>query len=230
MKKAITLFCAFGLFAAGCASHQPAMDPPPPLTPTAAMVEPPVEPSAPGSLWNAGNNDLFADHKARRVGDILTVAIFERASASKEAKTSTGRSSSASAGIDNLFGIEKNIGMINSAINPASLIGTEYENSFQGSGTTSRKEDLVATLTVRVTEVFGNGNMRIEGGKNVRVNNEDQIIRLTGLVRPADVTRDNIVDSKYILDSQITYTGKGVISDKQKQGWLVRVLDNVWPF
>jgi flagellar L-ring protein precursor FlgH len=93
-----------------------------------------------------------------------------------------------------------------------------------------RKEDLVATLSTRVVEVLPNGNLCSEGGKTVTVNNEDQIIRLAGIVRPADISYNNFVDSKYILDARISYTGKGVISDKQKPGWLVRVLDNVWPF
>ncbi len=231
MKKFLFGILAASILISGCAASKPVVAPTPqPAALSAPPMEPAMQASAPGSLWSQNKNDLFSDHKARRVGDILTVAIYEQASASKEASTSTARTSSASAGINNLFGIEKNIGRINKAIDPANLVGADYDNSFEGSGSTSRKEDLVASLTVRVTEVFANGNMRIEGGKNVKVNNEDQIIRLTGLVRPADITRDNTINSMYILDSQITYTGKGVLSDKQKQGWLVRVLDNVWPF
>ena len=62
------------------------------------------------------------------------------------------------------------------------------------------------------------------------VNNEDQYILLTGIVRPMDITADNLIDSKYILDAEISYTGKGVISDRQKPGWMTRVLDHIWPF
>lgn len=187
-------------------------------------------PATPGSLWSEGQGSLFVDVKARSIDDIVTVAIFERASASKEAKTSTGRDSSMSADLSRLFGLERNIGNINKAIDPTALLSVGYNSDFAGSGSTSRKEDLVATLTTRVVAVLPNGNMRIAGNKTVRVNNESQIIRLSGIVRPADISPRNVVDSQHILDAQIVYTGKGVISDKQGQGWLVRILDNIWPF
>jgi flagellar L-ring protein precursor FlgH len=81
-----------------------------------------------------------------------------------------------------------------------------------------------------VVEVFPNGNLRIEGGKTITVNREEQIIVLTGIVRPNDISSQNIINSKYVLDAKIAYTGKGVISDKQGPGWMTRILDNVWPF
>ncbi|NTV14064.1 MAG: flagellar basal body L-ring protein FlgH [Desulfobulbaceae bacterium] len=208
----------------GCALLQP----PPPQVRVALPPEPPV--AAPGSLWNSGSDGMVADLKARRRGDVLTVAIYEQASASKEATTSTGRDSSASAGLSNIFGLEKNIGKINAGIDPKNLVGTNYKSDFKGSGATTRKEDLVATLSVRVVEVLPNGNLRIAGGKTVTVNREDQLINLTGEVRPADISAANVVDSKYILDAIISYTGNGIISDKQGQGWLTRTLDTVWPF
>jgi flagellar L-ring protein precursor FlgH len=195
-----------------------------------AVVIPAPPPRTPGSLWTQQQGGLFYDIKARNAGDIVTVAIFERASASKEANTSTSRDSSASAGIDRLFGLEKNIGTINSAINSSRLVDATYQSDFEGSGKTSGREDLVATLTAQVTEVLPNGNLVINGSKTVTVNREQQLIRLSGIVRQADISPHNIVDSKNILDARIAYTGKGVISDKQGQGWLVRILDNVWPF
>lgn len=187
-------------------------------------------PKTPGSLWTTGNGSLFVDNRAGRVGDILTVAIYETAEANKEATTSTGRSTSASADITSLFGLESNIANINSAIDPAKLISAGYTNDFQGSGTTSRKEDLVATLTTRVVEVLPNGTLRISGSKSVTVNHEQQLIHLSGIVRQQDISASNLIDSKYILDANIIYTGKGVIDDKQKPGWLLRLLDNVTPF
>ncbi|MBP7518749.1 MAG: flagellar basal body L-ring protein FlgH, partial [Desulfobulbus sp.] len=84
--------------------------------------------------------------------------------------------------------------------------------------------------TTQVVEVYPNGNLKIRGGKSVTVNNENQIIYLTGIVRPYDVTADNTVDSGNILNAQIAYTGKGAISDKQKPGWLMRIFDTNWPF
>ncbi len=225
MKKIVIVVLGWGLLLGGCATRQvpTVVEPPPPMAP-------PEVPATAGSLWTNRQGSLFGDVQASNIGDILTVAIFERASASKEANTSTGRKSTASADLSRIFGLEKSIGTINSAIDPTQLLDTSYENDFEGTGKTSRKEDLVATLTTRVVAVYPNGNLGIEGSKTVRVNNEDQIIRLSGIVRAADISPLNIVDSKFILDARITYTGKGVISDKQSQGWLVRILDHIWPF
>jgi flagellar L-ring protein FlgH len=183
-----------------------------------------------GSLWREGQATLFTANKARQVGDLLTVAIYEQASAKKQAATSTGRSSSASFGIPNLFGLETSIANKNPYLDPSNLINAESNTDFKGSGSTSREEKLSATLTTRVVEVLDGGNLRIQGSKTVKVNHEDQVIRLSGIVRPADITVHNMIDSIYILDAEIEYMGKGIISDKQRPGWLVRILDTVWPF
>jgi flagellar L-ring protein FlgH len=183
-----------------------------------------------GSLWKEGQGSLFTANKASRVGDLLTVAIYEKASAKNEAATSAGRSSSASLGIPNLFGLETSIANKNPYLDPSNLISADSKTDFKGSGSTSREEKLSATLTTRIVEVLEGGNFRIQGSKTVRVNHEDQVIRLSGIVRQADITVHNMIDSKYILDARIEYLGKGIISDKQRPGWLVRLLDTVWPF
>lgn len=213
----------------GCVTNRN-VEPQPHSTPIAARQIQPETPQAPGSLWTEGRGSLFRDNKARHVGDIVTVAIYEQASASKEASTATGRSSSMSAGLTNLFGFEGNIADLNKFIDPTSLVNTSYENEFDGTGSTSRKEDLVATLTAQVIEELPNGNLCIAGGKTVTVNREDQIILLEGIIRPADISARNVVSSRHILDAKIAYTGKGVISDKQRPGWMTRVLDHIWPF
>lgn len=184
-----------------------------------------------GSLWQQGNRSMFSDRKARDVGDIVTVLISETASASKQASTSTGRSSNVSAGIPNLFGLENNA--IWSGTNPvdlSNLISADFSNDFEGSGSTSRKEALSASLTTQVVGRYPNGQLKIRGGKEVMVNNEVQIIYLTGIIRPVDITAANTVSSTKILNARISYTGKGAISDKQKPGWGTRIIDNVWPF
>lgn len=228
MKTIILLLSALSLFLGGCAAQRGAAMARPPMPPP--PMAPPEAPNTAGSLWTNRQGSLFGDIKASHVGDIVTVAIFEAASASKQASTATDRESNMSADLSTLFGLEKNISNINSTIDPAALVNTGFKNEFKGSGSTSRKENLVATLTSRVVTVYPNGNLGIEGSKSVTVNNEEQLIHLSGIVRPADISPQNIVDSKFVLDAQITYTGKGVISDKQSQGWLVRILDAVWPF
>lgn len=187
--------------------------------------------SSQGSLWPGEQHSLYADHKARTTGDIVTVTISEKASASKEASTDSDRSSSISASIPNFLGLEASDMMAqNPNIDLASLIKAEFANSFQGAGKTVRKEDLVASLTTQVIEVYPNGNLKIRGGKEVRVNNETQVIYLTGIVRPVDIMANNTIDSKHVLNARISYTGKGAISDKQSPGWGTRIIDNIWPF
>jgi flagellar L-ring protein FlgH len=217
------------LMLAGCARNQPpeVAPLPEPLEDT-VVAEP--SPVSPGSLWQGDEGNWLADIKAHQLGDIVTVIINENASASKEATTETDRGSSMTAGIPNLFGYETVLQEKNAGLNMSSLVDANFKNEFKGSGKTTRSEDLAATLTTQVIKVYPNGNMKIRGGKSVVVNNENQIIYLTGIIRSSDVNADNTVDSSKLLNAQIAYTGKGAISDKQKPGWLMRIMDNVWPF
>jgi flagellar L-ring protein precursor FlgH len=180
-----------------------------------------------GSLWQRSNASMFSDRKAKNIGDIVTVLISEQASASKEASTETDRSTNISASIPNFFGLEQ------SDLSPVdldNLVNAEFTNGFDGNGTTTRKEDLTASLSTQVVDRYPNGQLKIRGGKEVMVNNEVQVIYLTGIIRPVDITAANTVNSDKILNARISYTGKGAISDKQKPGWMMRTLDNIWPF
>ncbi len=183
-----------------------------------------------GSLWSDGAASMFSDHKARHVGDIVTVTISESASASKEASTASDRSSSYQAGIPNFFGLETKNWVGESGIDLTNIINASGTAAFDGDGKTVRKGDLTASLTAQVIERYPNGNFKIRGGKEVMVNHEVQIIYVTGIIRPVDITAANTVDSAKVLNARISYTGRGVISDKQKPGWMTRMVDNVWPF
>jgi flagellar L-ring protein FlgH len=182
-----------------------------------------------GSLWQGDTRSLVEDHKARRRGDTITILITESASASKQASTDTKRSSTASAGIPNLLGLETS-GTIKSWADLSNLINASYNSEFAGSGSTSRRESLTATISAKVMDVLPNGNFLIEGRRNVKVNNEDQSIKVEGTVRPRDITAINTIPSSLIADARITYTGKGIVSDQQSPGWLVNILNKIWPF
>jgi flagellar L-ring protein FlgH len=183
---------------------------------------------ASGSLWQASSSGLAEDMKARRRGDIVTVVISEQASASKQASTGTSRATTMSAGMPNLLGLEKT--PVKGWVDLANLLNASFTSKFDGSGSTSRQETLSATISTKVVDVLPNGNMMIEGRRNVKVNNEDQIIVLTGTIRSRDINSDNSISSSLIADARINYSGKGIISDRQKPGWLMNVLDAVWPF
>jgi flagellar L-ring protein precursor FlgH len=200
---------------------------------TAGFEEPAQKPAADysnGSIWQATSANITDDLKARRRGDIITIVISETASASKEAQTGTSRDSSIGAGIPNLLGLEK-IGMFkNSFSDLANILKANANSSFKGSGTTSRQENLNATIAAKVIDVQSNGNLMIEGRRNIKVNEEDQIIVLEGIVRPRDITPDNTVNSIYVADARISYSGRGIVSDQQSPGWLMTIFNKIWPF
>lgn len=183
-----------------------------------------------GSIWQSSSVNLTDDLKARRRGDIITIVISETASASKEAKTGTSRDSSVGAGIPKLMGLENTGIFKNNFSDLANIIKANANSSFKGTGSTSRQENLNATITARVIDVQSNGNLMIEGRRNIKVNEEDQIIVLEGIVRPRDITPENTVNSIYVADARISYSGRGIISDQQSPGWLMNIFNKIWPF
>lgn len=195
-----------------------------------AQVRQPPPNYSNGSIWQASSVSLMEDGKARRLGDIVTIIISEQASASKEAKTGTSRESSMSAGIPAFMGIQESKILTSNFTDLSNLINANASSSFDGSGSTSRKETLTATISAKVIAVLPNGNLQLEGRRNVKVNNEDQIVIVSGTVRQRDISADNTVSSAYLADARISYSGEGIISDRQKPGWLMNIVDKIWPF
>ncbi|MEW6519952.1 MAG: flagellar basal body L-ring protein FlgH [Thermodesulfobacteriota bacterium] len=184
-----------------------------------------------GSLYSEQALDLYKDSRACRVGDILTVEIVETSNGSKYARTKTERESSVAAGITQFFGFEKWLSSKNPNFIPSDKsLEVDLQNDFEGKGTTERNSTVTATLSARVIDVTLEGNLVIQGYREVRVNNETQYIILSGLVRPQDVSPDNSIQSTNIADARIEYSGVGVLNDKQQPGWLARGLDIIWPF
>lgn len=197
-----------------------------------------------GSLWvdNGELSDLFMDRKARRVGDILTIEIVESSSASNEANTETDRESSLSASIEQFFGVEDRY--LDPAhpsfkqfrdFNPFAQSGEAsvkggMSSAFEGNGATSRSGAVKATMTARVVEVMPSGNLKIIGSREVTVNHERQFITLYGMVRPRDISANNVILSSYIADARIAYSGSGIVNDRQRPGWMSNIINNIWPF
>ncbi len=186
-----------------------------------------------GSLWTQSRDrGFFNDLRARRVGDLVTVNIVETSKASKTATTTTGRESSINAGISNLLGYETKLSKIGvpGQFSNEAMLKASMTNDFNGSGQTTRDESMTAAITARVVEVTPNGNLVIKGTREIKVNNENQMITLMGIIRPEDISPDNTILSSYIADARIAYAGRGAVSDKQRPGWLLRAVDYVWPF
>ena len=185
-------------------------------------------PVAVGSLWPSDDHVFFyGDKKALRVGDIITVRIVESAQASNTADTDLSRGSSIKAGLSTFFGKKKFLNLFKL---DEDLLASSAANSHQGSGSTTRSGQLTATMTAVVREVLSNGNLVVQGTREVLVNHEQQFITLTGIVRPLDVDRDNVVLSTFLADASITIGGLGVVADKQRSGWGTWLFDFVWPF
>jgi flagellar L-ring protein precursor FlgH len=188
------------------------------------------EPSE-GSLWaDSGSTKLFGDLRAREVGDLVTVQISETQSGKLDANTKTSRDSSIEAGITDLLGYMKRLEEKHKTLDRTSLFNANFKPSFDGKGSSDRSGSVVASITARVLQVLPNGNLYISGKREVRVNDETQYITVAGIIRPEDIGQDNVIQSTYIADARVEYTGKGVIADKQRPGWLMRILDQVWPF
>ena len=185
-----------------------------------------------GSLWvdDGALGAMFINAKARNVGDIVTVKIVETSSASNKATTDTDRNSSLGVGLSSFFNLEDRFSSTSKFFNPFAPVESEYKSDFAGSGATARSGALSAYITARIIQILPNGNLIIEGNREVRVNNENQVITLTGVIRPRDITAQNVIQSTYIADAKISYSGSGIVNDQQRQGWLIRILDNVWPF
>jgi flagellar L-ring protein precursor FlgH len=181
-----------------------------------------------GSLWPADDHVFFyGDKRALRIGDIITVRIVENAQASNTADTDLSRNSSIKAGLSTFFGNKKFLNLFKL---DEDLLASTAENTHQGAGSTTRSGQLTATMTAVVREVLPNGNLVVRGTREVLVNHEQQFITLTGIVRPLDVNRDNVVLSTQLADASITIGGLGVVADKQRSGWGTWLFDFVWPF
>ncbi|MGA1863332.1 flagellar basal body L-ring protein FlgH [Deferribacter thermophilus] len=187
------------------------------------------------SLWtDIGNyGTFFLDYKGRKVGDIVIVKIVESSSATNSNTTKTSKSTSYKMGITSLLGLPTNLGMnnfLNSGNQFDPNIDASTSNSFNGKGQKQKSDQVTATIAARVVDVLPSGNLVIEGHREIIVDQEKQIISVRGVIRQKDIDASNTVLSTAIADAQITYSGKGVLSDANKKGWLANVIDWVWPF
>ncbi|KXS45305.1 MAG: flagellar L-ring protein precursor FlgH [Candidatus Frackibacter sp. T328-2] len=167
------------------------------------------------SLYSDANS-IYTEAKAREAGDILTVIIREQSTATQQANTDTAQSN----------GLQ--VGPGGGLLDFIKLIQMDQQDSSSASGSTTRSGNLSAQMTVQVEKVLPNGNLKIHGTKEITINNETQKIELSGIVRPEDISVQNIIDSTKIANGRINYKGNGAIGDKQRPGLLTRLLN--WIF
>ncbi|HCT9898421.1 TPA: flagellar basal body L-ring protein FlgH [Citrobacter koseri] len=170
-----------------------------------------------GGLYNSNYNwSLTQDRRAYRVGDILTVKLDESTQASKQARTNFGKKNDVSLGIPEAFGhsIDKLSGSI------------DGNRNFNGNATSQQQNSLRGAITVAVYKVLPNGVLAIRGEKWLTLNQGDEYMRVTGLVRAEDIERDNSVSSQRIANARISYAGRGALSDANAAGWLTRFFNH----
>ena len=211
---------AAAMMLAGCATQveQAASADFTPIYPVAADLEPTGFPG--GAIYSPQQAGLFAtDRRASRVGDILTVAFTESFQATKSQNAGAAKSSSFEVELPGILSLP--------SLGPDLSNGTTQ--SFTGSGTAAQSNSLTGQVSVHVVRVMPGGNLEILGQKKLTLNNGDEYVRVRGIVRPEDITSDNVVQSDRIANAEITYIGAGDVADTGQQGWLSRILTSVSP-
>lgn len=220
-----------GACSSGSRQAQPAYESPPVVQPQQAYVE--RAPISEGSLFNpvASSWSPWRDPTARNAGDIVTVRVSVENEAENSATTDLGRESKVENSVTALLGFENRFPGVQDTTNnttPDQLVKSSTVSNFQGDGETKRTGKITAEISAVVTHVFPNGNMRIHGSQSLLINAENSLLTVEGIIRPVDVSVNNIVESDRIASARIEITGKGVVTDKQRPGLVQRLLDWFW--
>lgn len=171
------------------------------------------------SLWPADETpSLFADRRAGKTGDLVTLVVQEWTEGAQTAVTSTSSDQQTSLSTSGLL----------TQWLPGMGLGVSAEQSGEGNGSTRRGSSLEARLTARVVEVTPDGTLRIEGSREIVINGEQQRLTISGLVRPEDITPANTVLSSYLADARIELDGDGPVGDLQDPGLLTKLFN--WLF
>ncbi|WP_429104798.1 flagellar basal body L-ring protein FlgH [Aeromonas allosaccharophila] len=185
--------------------------------------------SEPGSVRPTGAifqpdqvNGIYSDIKAHKVGDIITIELAESTSASKKANTQSGK--------DNKFNLDPvKLGGVPVTASPYDLSASIAQDSaFKGQAKADQSNSLQGNISVSVAKVLPNGNLVVRGEKWIMLNNGNEYIRITGLIRPEDVTSDNSVSSQKVANARIYYGGTGDLANSQEQGWLTSFFNGPW--
>ena len=187
-----------------------------------------------GTLWRNGTlSSLFQDYKASRVGDVVTIILDQKLTGTTDASTDTSRDSSLKAGMDAAFtGFGKTASAYKAGVDTS--LGTTHK----GAGKTDRSGALTGTITARVVKVLPDGNLVVAGSREIMVNDESNFLSLSGIIQPRDIRykRDKNgiwgyeIESSRISDAKFVYSGRGVVAQRQRPGWISSFVNVVWPF
>ncbi len=202
-----------------------------------ALQHPQPLPDNNGSLWVEHSSlQLFTDSKAHQVGDLVTVLVIEKASATRKIATNKQKKSSRQTNLKSAFGALNGINnafaknKITRTLNPKLGVNMSDASKFAGSGGTNNSDTLTASVTAVVTKIYPNGNMEITGRHQVTINQQPQALVFSGIIRPLDIQANNTVLSSKVAQATISYGGGGELAGATHQGWLARTLNQIWPF
>ena len=194
-----------------------------------------------GSIYDEKSSGFFAsDRRANNVGDILTVTLNESLSASKSTTNTTTKADTFGVTLPPLFSngagtrsvanqLDNKLGIGNGGVDSADFTAGANQ-SFSGAGTAAQTNTLTGSMTVTVIRVYPNGNLEIKGQKKLILNDGSEYLRLSGIIRPEDISAGNTISSSNIADAKITYTNAGVYATSTKPGWLSKIFREITPF
>lgn len=228
LREPLFLLCALliaVLLFGGCASEPP-LKPGDPYYAPVIMPDMPPAPATYGSLFSDNSAiSLFGDKKAARIGDLITIVLSEQTTSNKSANVEVTKDSEIEIGSPVALG-----GLVTWKGNPLNA-SASGEREFTGEAGAGQSNSLRGNITVAVMDVWPNGTLVIRGEKWMTLNRGDELIRISGLVRPDDVSSDNEVMSTKIANAQITYTGTGELAASQKMGFASKFFNSsYWPF
>jgi len=216
----IALPCAVAALLGGCVIAGD-VRPYPAMAPIQPIMPPQAAPTA-GAIYAAGPTlQLYSDRRARDVGDLLTITLLENTTATTSANTATAKESDLSIGTPSIFGAPVTLG--GKDILSATANG---KRDFTGKGNSAQSNRLQGSVTVTVVQRLPNGNLVVQGQKNLRLNQGDELVQVQGIVRPADIAQDNSIPSSRVAEARIVYGGRGPVAQSNAMGWLSRFFNS----
>jgi len=187
-----------------------------------------------GSIFGQGENPLFSDHKAMHVNDIVTVVISETAKSSNSVDKSLSENdaSALGGGTFTTGGTNPAVSAYANAANGLTNVGFQANSTsaYTGKGASNKNASFTTTISARVVKVLKNGNYFINGRREIMIDDEKQIIQISGVIRPYDIDQNNNINSAQMSDAKILYNSEGDLDRATKQGWGTKLVQAIWPF
>lgn len=195
------------------------------------MPAPQIAEENPSSLWRNGARAFFKDHRAKEIGDIVTVKLDLSDSATLENSTTRDRNDKEDTNVTNLLGLEGEFAkVLPQAIAPGSVFSFDNVHSTSGEGDIERSETIDLTFAAVVTQILPNGSLVVMGRQEVLVNAELRELMVTGVIRPEDIESDNTINHEKIAEMRVAYGGRGTLSQLQQPRWGTQLWDIIFPF